>query len=62
MTDVNGDGVVGATVVFDGPSPSDRRTVVTNDSGFLNSTISIREHPITLRSVPLDSRTGPRPT
>ena len=34
VTDVNGDGVIGATVVFDGPSSSDRRTVVTNESGF----------------------------
>ena len=34
VTDVNGDAVPAATVVLEGPSPSDRRTVTTNDNGF----------------------------
>ena len=34
VTDLNGDAVFGATVVFEGPSAGDRRTVVANDSGF----------------------------
>jgi hypothetical protein len=34
VTDLNGDAVIGASVTFDGPSISDRRTVVTDDSGF----------------------------
>ncbi len=34
VNDVEGNTVAGATVVFQGPSLSDNRTVVTNDSGF----------------------------
>jgi len=34
VNDVEGNTVPGATVVFQGPSPSDNLTVVTNDSGF----------------------------
>jgi len=33
VTDVNGDAVPAATVVLEGPSPSDRRTVTTNENG-----------------------------
>jgi hypothetical protein len=41
VTDLNGDAVFGATVVFEGPSVGDRRTVVANDSGFFQlSTLS----------------------
>lgn len=38
VTDVNGDAVFGASVVFEGPSPADRRAVVTNDTGFFQLT------------------------
>jgi Carboxypeptidase regulatory-like domain len=34
VTDVNGDGVSGATVVLTGPDLTDRRTVVTTETGF----------------------------
>jgi hypothetical protein len=34
VLDVNGDIVPGATVVLEGPSPADRRTVVAKDNGF----------------------------
>jgi hypothetical protein len=34
VTDANGDAVPVATVVLEGPSPSDRRSVVTNENGF----------------------------
>jgi Carboxypeptidase regulatory-like domain len=34
VTDVNGDGVTGATVVITGPGSLDRRTVVTDENGF----------------------------
>jgi len=34
VTDVNGDAVPVATVVLEGASPSDRRSVVTNENGF----------------------------
>src|SRR5579862_4152324 len=34
VSDVTGDAVIGATVVLDGPSVSDCRTVVTDYSGF----------------------------
>src|SRR5271167_1421057 len=34
VSDVDGGTVPGATVTFEGPSPSDNRTVVTSDSGF----------------------------
>jgi len=34
VTDLNGDGVVGATVVLSGPEVTDRRKVVTRENGF----------------------------
>ncbi|MGD0294076.1 MAG: carboxypeptidase-like regulatory domain-containing protein [Terracidiphilus sp.] len=34
VLDVNGDTVPGATVVLEGPAPTDRRTVVVKDNGF----------------------------
>ncbi len=34
VTDVNGDAVPGATVVLEGPSPSDHASVTTNENGF----------------------------
>jgi hypothetical protein len=36
VTDVNNDPIPGTTVVLEGPVPSDRRTVVTNDDGFFD--------------------------
>ena len=36
VTDVNNDPIPGATLVFEGPAPNDRRTVVTNDNGFFD--------------------------
>src|ERR1700722_612075 len=34
VTDINGDAVIGAAVVLEGPAANDRRTVVTDYSGF----------------------------
>ena len=36
VTDVNNDPIPGATVALEGPVPSDRRMVVTNDNGFFD--------------------------
>ena len=61
VTDVNDDPVPGATVVLEGPSLGDPRTVVSNDNGFFEFNDLEPGSPITSPSAPRDLQTGPHP-